>query len=190
MHQHKYAAAVALTSWAVSFGRHLGKPVAVKVSKGFDTVLHHIIVSTVFSLEAEQPDGKIPGEVVCLRGCWWMGHALSGGLTREALQGLELELFTRTGLFNISINDLEETVECAFTRTADVDKVEQSGLDCSCCEAAQLGLAHPGDEVALEAPNSVFPPPHPYSYGEPLGMWSHGLHNRAWWTRKNGTSWN
>lgn len=53
----------------VSFGRLLGKLGVVKVSKVSDTVLHHILVSYVFSLEAEQPDGKISGGVVCLRGC-------------------------------------------------------------------------------------------------------------------------
>lgn len=80
-----------------------------------------------------------------------MGHALPGG----ELQGLSLELAS-----NISINDLEERVECAFNRIADVDKLEWSGLDHSCCEAAQLGLVHAGDEAALEAPNGAsFPPP-------------------------------
>lgn len=90
-----------------------------------------------------------------------MGHALPGGLARGVLQGLSLEKF------NLSINDLEETVECAFNRTADAEKLQWSGLDHSCCEAAQLGLVHPGDEVALEAPNSVCPPPppHTHSYG-------------------------
>lgn len=43
-----------------SLGRHLGKLVLVKVSKAFDTVLHHVLVPSVFSLEAEQSDGKIP----------------------------------------------------------------------------------------------------------------------------------
>lgn len=108
-----------------------------------------------------------------------MGHALPGG----ELQGLSLELAS-----NISINDLEERVECAFNRIADVDKLEWSGLDHSCCEAAQLGLVHAGDEAALEAPNGVSPPSHLHNYWRSMRTWSHGLHNGAWWTRKNGTS--
>lgn len=79
-------------------------------------------------------------------------------------------------------------MECAFNRIADVDKLEWSRLDHSCCEAAQLGLVHPGDEVALEAPNSVSSPSHPQNYGRSLRTWNHGLPNRAWWTRENGTS--
>lgn len=55
-------------------------------------------------------------------------------------------------------------LECAFNRIADVDKLEWSGLDLSCCEAAQLGLVHPVDRMALEAPNSVSPPPHPHNF--------------------------
>ena len=63
------------------------------------------------------------------------------------------------GLFNIFINDMEETTECTLNRIADVAKLGWSELDHLLCEAAGLGLAQPGDEEALEAPNSVSPLP-------------------------------
>lgn len=70
-------------------------------------------------------------------------------------------------------------MECAFNSIADVDKLEWSGLDHSCCKAAQLGLVHAGDKEALEVPNGVSPPPHPHNYWRSLRTWSHGLHNHG-----------
>ena len=54
---------------------------------------------------------------------------------------------------------MEETTECTLNRIADVAKLGWSELDHLLCEAAGLGLAQPGDEEALEAPNSVSPLP-------------------------------
>jgi len=62
--------------------------------KAFDTILHHVLVSKIrcYSLEAEQPDGKITGWVVGLRGWWLLDHTLPGGITSGALQGPSMDL--------------------------------------------------------------------------------------------------